>query len=521
LDKSNPDALSEAPYEAAPTNHQLSRRAVVSSLGSCLALPLLPLSWLEACAVISPANAGQQLVSPASQFTSPQLVHTIPQPIPTAVQTVARATIGTPAGTIPDYFMGLSYEKGGFVTESLFTAANTALAGLFNRLGNGVLALGGNSLDKTLWTPEGPGNTAGQVSPVDVDNLAAFIALTNWKVLYGVNLGTSTPALAAAEVAYVQSKLGNVLIGFGIGNEPEEYSLSYFPSGWDLAAYEALWQQFSSAILSTTPSAIITGPACGGDVTTWTVPFFLGPNGKPVSLLTQHYYRGNGHSVNATTANLVSPDLAIIADCVALKSATSARKIPFRFSETNSYLYGGSPGVSDAYASALWVIDHLFKIALGGGSGVNMQGGDFGDYTPIANSGSSVVEVRPEYYGLLLFSLVGQGTLLRTTLSNKNFNATIYAVLAASGAMSIVIVNKEVYQSLKITIDCGKAIHGGELIELQSTALTATTGQTLQGGTVDNGGSITQGTHYAPANISASWVTCYVPAMSAILLRVV
>ena len=433
---------------------------------------------------------------------------------------MARATIGTSAGTIPDYFLGLSYEKGDFVSESLFTAANASLAGLFNRLGNGVLSLGGNSLDKTLWTPEGYGNTAGQVSPIDVDNLAAFIALTNWKALYGVNLGTSTPALAAAEVAYVQSKLGDVLIGFGIGNEPEEYFLSYFPSGWDLTAYEALWQQFRSAILSTTPSAIITGPASGGDVTTWTVPFVLGPNGKLVSLLTQHYYRGNGHSINATTANLVSKDLTISADCVALKSAVSVRNIPFRFSETNSYLYGGSPGVSDAYASALWVIDHLFNIALGGGSGVNMQGGDVGYYTPIANCGASILEARPEYYGLLFFSLVGQGTLLRTTFSNKDFKATVYTVLAASGGMSIVIVNKEVFQSLKITIDCGKAINGADLIELRGTALTATTGQTLQGGTVENDGSIMYGTHYTPANVSASWVTCYVPAISAVLLRV-
>jgi hypothetical protein len=416
--------------------------------------------------------------------------------------------------------MGFSYEKGAFATESLFTAANTSLAGLFNRLGNGVLALGGNSLDKNLWTPEGCGNTAGEVSPVDVDNLADFISLTNWKVLYGVNLATSTPALAAAEVAYVQSKLGSVLIGFGIGNEPDEYSFSYFPIDWNLTAYEVLWQQFRSAILSTTPSAIITGPASGGNVTNWTVPFVLGPNGNLVSLLTQHYYRGNGHSVNATTANLVSPDLKIIADCVALESAVSMRKIPFRLSETNSYVYGGSPGVSNAYASALWVIDHLFRIALAGGSGVNMQGGDVGYYTPIANCGSAILEARPEYYGLLLFALVGQGTLLQTTFSNKDFKATIYAVLAASGRMSIVIVNKEVFQSLKITIDCGKNINGADLVELRSTAITATTGQTLQGGVVENDGSITLGTPYAPENISSSWVTCYVPAISAILLRV-
>jgi hypothetical protein len=230
LDGSDTDALPETAHAPVRADYrQTSRRTVLSSLGSSLALPLLPLSLLEGCTVTGPTNPDEQHVSRALQFTSPQLVPTIPQPIPTAVQAVTTATVGPSAGTIPDYFLGLSYEKGDFVSESLFTGANTSLAGLFNRLGNGVLSLGGNSLDKTLWTPEGCGNTAGQVSPVDVDDLAAFIALTNWKVLYGVNLGTSTPALAAAEVAYVQSKLGDVLIGFGIGNEPDEYSLSYFP----------------------------------------------------------------------------------------------------------------------------------------------------------------------------------------------------------------------------------------------------------------------------------------------------
>jgi hypothetical protein len=230
LDGSDTDALPETAHAPVRADYrQTSRRTVLSSLGSSLALPLLPLSLLEGCTVTGPTNPDEQLVSSALQFTSPKLVPTIPQPIPTAVQAVTTATVGPSAGTIPDYFLGLSYEKGDFVSESLFTGANTSLAGLFNRLGNGVLSLGGNSLDKTLWTPEGCGNTAGQVSPVDVDDLAAFIALTNWKVLYGVNLGTSTPALAAAEVAYVKSKLGDVLIGFGIGNEPDEYSLSYFP----------------------------------------------------------------------------------------------------------------------------------------------------------------------------------------------------------------------------------------------------------------------------------------------------
>jgi hypothetical protein len=79
---------------------------------------------------------------------------------------------------------------------------------------------------------------------------------------------------------------------------------------------------------------------------------------------------------------------------------------------------------------------------------------------------------------------------------------------------------KRCFQSLKITIDCGKTINGADLIELRSTAVTATSGQTLQGGTVENDGSVMYGTHYSPANVSASWVVCYVPAISAVLLRV-
>jgi hypothetical protein len=504
LYKSETDPKRETAHRSARARsfHEASRRTFFSGLGATMALPLLPLPLLEGC--------GSGLAIP-----------TTPQPVPAEPQTVATATISaTAVGTVPDYFMGLSYEKGAFVAESLFTGADTPLAGLFNRLGNGVLRLGGNSVDRTLWTPNGSGNTSGQVSPVDVDHLAAFLALTDWKVLYGVNLGTSTPALAAAEVAYVQSKLGHALIGFEIGNEPDEYSLSYYPTGWDLAAFATLWQQFRSAILATTPSAIITGPASSGHVATWTVPFAEGPTGKLISLLTQHYYRGNGHNKKATAANLVSPDPNIIADCAALKSAVSALDIPFRISETNSYFYGGSPGVSNAYASALWVIDHLFHIALGGASGVNMQGGDTGYYTPIANNGSTILEARPEYYGLLLFSLAGQGTLLQSSLSTNNFKATIYAVRASSGNLNIVLVNKEVFQSLDLTIDCGKTIIVAELIELRGPSLTATTGQTLQGGTVAPDGSIALGTLYAPASISSSKVTCYVPAKSAVLLRI-
>jgi hypothetical protein len=501
-----------APIRSLPTT---SRRTLLGGLGATMALPLLPaITLLESASTVT-----------AEAETTPQSVPIRPQPVPTAVQTVATAQISTTATSVlPNYFMGLSYEKGDFVTELLFTGSNLQLAGLFNRLGNGVLRIGGNSVDTTVWNTNGEGNTAGQVAPADIENLAQFMALTNWKLLYALNLATSTPALAAAEAAYVQSVLGNVLLGFEIGNEPDEYGLSYFPTGWNLTAFETLWEQFRSAIVEAVPTAVITGPATAGNITTWTAPFVMGPNGGQIAVLTQHYYRGNGHSVNATVANLVSADNTIVADCVALKSSVAGVKIPFRFAETNSYLYGGSPGVSNAYASALWAIDHLFHIAYGGGSGVNMQGGDDAYYTPIENDNSVIVQAQPEYYGLLFFSLAGQGELLPTKFSVANFNATIYAVRTATGGLNIVMVNKEVFQSLKITIDCNQQVNAADLIELQGSSLSATSGQTIQGYSVTVDGSFipgpTSGLPYAPENISSSWVTCYVPAISAVLLRV-
>ena len=55
-------------------------------------------------------------------------------------------------------------------------------------------------------------------------------------------------------------------------------------------------------------------------------------------------------------------------------------------------------------------------------------------YTPIADSGGAVVEARPEYYGILLFTLAGQGTLYTTSLSGiGSLNITAYAVKTSSG----------------------------------------------------------------------------------------
>ena len=142
-------------------------------------------------------------------------------------------------GTIPDRFMGLSYEKIA-MSYSYFHPSNRDLIALFRCLGNGVLRIGGGSVDHVLWMATGSGTHA-QVTPANIEALAGFLRATGWMCLYGVNLATSTPALAAEEVAYAVATLGPSLLGIEIGNEPDGYGLAgQFFTGTGLSRISSL-----------------------------------------------------------------------------------------------------------------------------------------------------------------------------------------------------------------------------------------------------------------------------------------
>jgi hypothetical protein len=427
----------------------------------------------------------------------------------------------TTAGTIASGFAGLSYEKGA-MAEPLFQASNTDLIGMFKGLGPSLLRIGGNSVDKTQWNATGAGRTASQVAPADIDALAGFLKATGWTVLYGVNLATSTPAAAAAEVAYAVQSLGSSLYAIEIGNECDLYgdTGSYFANNWTLQDFELLWGQFRTAILASAPNVVITGPASAGHITTWTVPFGQSVGKQEIALLTQHYYRGNGQSASSTDAELITADTALVTDLSQLNTGATQIGIPFRLTETNSFYNGGASGVSNSYASSLWVIDHLFNTALGGGVGANFHGGGNGTgYTPIADSDGVVVEARPEYYGMKLFTLAGAGTLLGTTVSASSLNVTAYAVKSAAGGLNLIIVNKDSSQNLNLTVACGQAVTAATLLEMTGPALNATTGVMIQGAAIGQDGSFTPQSAYT-LTASGTNVTCYVPALSAVLIAV-
>jgi hypothetical protein len=344
----------------------------------------------------------------------PKLLADASQPVPSGPTTAATVTIAaTATGVIGPAFAGLSYEKSQ-MANPFFSPQNADAIGLFKLIGPSLLRIGGNSVDKTTWTPNGSGRTSGQVAPSDIDALAGFLKATGWQVLYGTNLATSTPALAAAEIAYAVQSLGASLYGIEIGNEVDLFAGNYFPSTWNFSDYLQL---------------------------------------KNVILLSNHYYRGNGAVASSTVELLISPDANIVTQAKAMLAVSQSADVPYRFAETNSFYNGGAPNVSDSYGSALWVIDHLFACASNGAQGINLHvGGDGAGYTPIADSNGVVVQARPEFYGVTLFTLAGQGTLRQTTITVGGLNASAYAIAAANGALSIIINNKDQAQNLNVTI---------------------------------------------------------------------
>jgi hypothetical protein len=159
--------------------------------------------------------------------------------------------------------------------------------------------------------------------------------------------------------------------------------------------------------------------------------------------------------------------------------------------------------------------------------GANLHGGGNGTgYTPIADSNGVVVGARPEFYGMLMFTLAGTGTLYQTTVAAGGLNVTAYAVKTAAGGLNVMIVNKDSTNNLLVTVNLPQTVKAATLLEMtQLTAgasvpdITATAGVTIQSASVGVDGTFVPGTANGLA-FSGSSVTCYAPVLSAVLVQV-
>ncbi|HTV41973.1 MAG TPA: glycosyl hydrolase family 79 C-terminal domain-containing protein [Candidatus Sulfotelmatobacter sp.] len=450
----------------------------------------------------------------------------------TAMGTVVPATVSfslsNPGLPLNPAFLGLSYDKSE-LTGSLFLTNDVSMIQMFSQIGPAVLRVGADSVDTTCWG--GLSNTT-PILPSQVDAFTGFIKAlpTNWSVIYGINMSVNNPTNCAAEAAYAANDLGSSLLGFEIGNEPDEYANNGIrATNFTFAQFLSQWQAMAAAITNTVPGWAVTngengwtltGPVSAYNTSGYTVPF-AGDEAGVISMVTQHYYRGDGESPDATMALLLTPDTSLPGTVNTIATAASAAGLPlgYRTDECNSYYGGGSANVSDTYGTALWALDFMFTSAINGCQGVNFHGGgNTAIYTPIFDNGTNVVEARPVFYGMKMFSLLPRGNVLPAVVSlGSDINFTAYGVREDSGATCAVLDNKETNDSVEVSIDLGSIATAAQMIELTGTNLASTNGYTIGGATINPDGTWAGGVQ-SVLSATNGQLTITVPPMSAVLL---
>jgi hypothetical protein len=420
---------------------------------------------------------------------------------------------------MPIDFVGLSYEVQQLGDPSFFSAQNSGLIREFKALSStGVLRLGGNTSEFAYWKPkpDSPEPAHPQVREVvgepkahyyavtveAVRNLAEFLKATGWTCVYGIGMGTNTPARAAKEAVFVAETLSDRLQYFQIGNEADLFDRHLRdPKTWSAKTYLQEWLSLSRAIAAGVPAAKFGMPDVAGAVS-WLTEIadqWASVKAPPrVTTLTHHYYFG-GPATNpdVNIPNLLKPaTMQKVQNTANIASAAASKMVArVRMTEGNTCYRGGKPGVSDVFAAALWAADYSLLLASNNYSGVNLHGGTGksvansvggslpGDalleakgetpgqiaahphpfYTPIGTFGSDYV-LEPVAYGLKFAGSFSGGTLLKpdfsTRLQDTGVNATAYAAKLAGEHTSVVILNKDAAADLEVELDFGRDASG-------------------------------------------------------------
>jgi len=432
------------------------------------------------------------------------------------------------AAPIPLTYTGLSYELAQLTDPTFFSAANRDLVAHFRLLSaHGVLRIGGNT-SEFCWLRTSTSTTepklrvpAGNldanwmphrlfaIPPESLDALAGFLEATGWRLIFGLNFGNSTPQRAAEEAALVAAKVGERLEFFQIGNEPDFYhdaNNGTRPPNWGFGDYLAEWTAFAEAIVARVPQARFGGPDVGASsdwITRFGEEIPARASARLVALTGHYYAEGPPNDPRVTIQRLLAGNPKIPDEMQRIETAARAQARVYRMTEGNSCYRGGKPGMSDAFAAALWGGDYMLQLASLGCAGVNFHGGNsarltagLGDhtpgmeaaktpqkvrsgfYTPSSSEPNSVIKAMPIFYGMLLANQFAGATPLRVQGMPEAVNVTSYAARDRQGC-KVAIFNKDESHGLDFSVRVSRELRHATAWRLEAAALDATEGITL------------------------------------------
>lgn len=411
---------------------------------------------------------------------------------------------------VPSGFVGFSIEYPSLPAYAGRSPA--ALNPIFTRLvrdlvpgGSPVIRIGGDTTDGVWWPTKGVARPPGVKYALTRGWLAvarASAVALGARMILGINLEADSARIASTEARAFLNGLGRRLIAaFELGNEPEVYgSIGWYTnsagvgvpgrrSSYDFHSYLSDYKSISSSLPRSVPLA---GPALSGFAWLSRIRKFLVTEPR-VALFTVHAYPLRRCYVSRrsaeypTIAHLLAARAASLAagrlrPVVAL---AHARGVQVRVDELNSVSCKGARGVSDTFASALWVLDTLFHMAQAGVDGVNIHTLSGVPYEPFAftrRHGRWQAEVKPIYYGLLLFTRAAPaGSRLLPTFHSPSAPLRSWATRGPGGTIRVLLMDDSPIYGLTVAVRAPLPVRSVSLERLTAPGLAATSGVTLAG----------------------------------------
>jgi hypothetical protein len=366
------------------------------------------------------------------------------------------------------------------------------------------LRIGGNSTDAT-WVPmtgvSPPQGVRYALTPAWLADTRALAAATPAQLIMGVNLAAGSPRLAGAEAqAFLRAIGPGYVSAFEVGNEPDVYAV--FPwykdrhgrvfarsAQYNLPAFIDQLTRWQAAL----PDLPLAGPALAELPWLSGLPTLLADEPR-LRVVTIHRYAlqgclGNRNSPSyPSIANLLSDRSAEgLAGAIApYVAAAHAQGVQFRVDELNSATLAGClgrTGVSNTFASALWMVDALFNLATIGVDGVNVHslpGAGYELFTFRRTAAGWQAFVRPDYYGMLMFAQAFPAGARLLPVRQAPGPVKVWATLGPDGHTRVTLINKD-SRPHRVEVQLPPSAAPAEIEWLRAPSASATSGVTLGG----------------------------------------
>ncbi len=388
---------------------------------------------------------------------------------------VVTVSVGAQAAgiAVPRSFFGLSTEYWGLPRYERHMRLFERILHDVQVVGGGptVIRVGGDSADHSYW------EAIDRVMPTRAFELTqAWLTRTrtltrsaHLKLILDLNLVADSTAMAVKWASAATTALPRgTITGFEVGNEPDLYHRSrWYRLAWiqrngiaralalprySPASYVSGFDSYARALAAVARGVPILGPAVANpsrDVD-W-VASLLAHQPRAVGMVTAHRYPLSQCALPSsprrpTIARVLSErsSAGMARSVAAAVLLTHRAGLKFRLTELNSVTCGGTSGVSDTFASALWAPDALFELLRNRVDGVNVHIRDDSINAPFILSGDGI-RVRPLLYGMIMFArTLGPGArLLPTqTAQRHGLHLKAWAVQLAGHTKRVLLINK-------------------------------------------------------------------------------